>query len=125
MTYQEKHDQKVKERRSRAVIERQIEKEFVPKEEEPEKRENNVFTVDPNISNFEHLQISDKLKQILKENGFEKLTNIQRNSIPVILETRNVVLKSETGSGKTLAYLVPMIEFLSKYSLTVEKIHRE
>jgi superfamily II DNA/RNA helicase len=35
------------------------------------------------------------------------------------------VLKSETGSGKTLAYLVPLIEYLSQYSLNVKKIHRE
>ena len=36
-----------------------------------------------------------------------------------------MVLKSETGSGKTLAYLVPLIEFLSHYSLNVKKIHRQ
>lgn len=34
------------------------------------------------------------------------------------------MLKSETGSGKTLAYLVPLIEYLSQYSLNKEKIHR-
>jgi ATP-dependent RNA helicase DDX31/DBP7 len=42
-----------------------------------------------------------------------------------MLTNRNVVLKSETGSGKTLAYLVPLIEFLSNYSLNTKKIHRE
>jgi ATP-dependent RNA helicase DDX31/DBP7 len=81
--------------------------------------------VDPSISKFDDLEICDKLKQILKENNFENLTNIQRNSIPVILKERNVVLKSETGSGKTLAYLVPLIEHLSQYALHTEKIHRE
>lgn len=58
-------------------------------------------------------------------NGFEKLTKIQKESIPVILQSKNVIMKSETGSGKTLAYLVPLIEYLSYYSLNVEKIHRE
>jgi superfamily II DNA/RNA helicase len=52
-------------------------------------------------------------------NNYEKLTNIQRDAIPLILENRNVVLKSETGSGKTMAYLVPLIEYLSHYSLNV------
>ena len=46
-------------------------------------------------------------------------------AIPVILKNKNVVLKSETGSGKTLAYLVPLIEYLSHYSLNIKKIHRE
>jgi superfamily II DNA/RNA helicase len=71
------------------------------------------------------LPLSDKLKEILQKEGFETLTKIQREAIPQILSNRNVVLKSETGSGKTLAYLVPMLEYLSHYSLNVKKIHRE
>ena len=49
------------------------------------------------------------------------MTNIQKKSIPVILNNRNVVMKSETGSGKTLAYLVPLLEFFSKKSLSDNK----
>jgi superfamily II DNA/RNA helicase len=91
----------------------------------PEAKPAEVFAIEDSVNKFEDLKINDKLKQILKENSFEKLTNIQRNAIPKILNNRNVVLKSETGSGKTLAYLVPLIEFLSNYSLNVNKIHRE
>lgn len=58
-------------------------------------------------------------------NDFDQMTTIQKEAIPVILKENNVVIKSETGSGKTLAYLVPVIEYLSKYSLDVEKISRD
>ena len=84
-----------------------------------------MFTADENISSFADLDISDKLKQVLAENNYDKLTNIQRMAIPTILRNQNVVLRSETGSGKTLAYLVPLIEYLSDYSLNTQKIHRE
>lgn len=60
----------------------------------------------------------------MAENGFTNLTNIQRNGIPKMLSHQNVVLKSETGSGKTLTYLVPLLEYLSHYSLNTKKIHR-
>lgn len=76
-----------------------------------------VFTLDENVSKFSHLPLCDKLKEILTKEGFDNLTKIQREAIPQILANRNVVLKSETGSGKTLAYLVPLIEYLSHYSL--------
>lgn len=88
-------------------------------------KEPEVFVLDKEVQNFKDLPINDKLKQILSECGFDKLTHIQRHAIPAILQHQNVVLKSETGSGKTLAYLTPLIEFLSNYSLNVKKIHRE
>ena len=56
---------------------------------------------------------------------FRKMTPVQKEAIPAILDQKNVIVKSETGSGKTIAYLVPMIEYLSKYSLTDEKISRD
>jgi hypothetical protein len=36
---------------------------------------------------FEDLPINNKLKQILKENKFETLTSVQKNSIPIILKS--------------------------------------
>lgn len=112
--------------KTKEIAERKaLEEAFVPAEVEPEKKTAVVFTADPDVNTFSDLKISEKLKQILAENNFSKLTNIQRMAIPAILENRNVVLKSETGSGKTLAYLVPLIEYLSNYSLTEQKIHRE
>jgi len=54
----------------------EIEKAFVPKEVVPEKKEAQVFTIEKEVNTFAELDISDKLKQILKENNFEKLTNI-------------------------------------------------
>ena len=51
-------------------------------EKAPEIKPAEAFTVDLNVNKFEDLKINDKLKQVLKEGGFEKLTNIQRNAIP-------------------------------------------
>ncbi len=36
--------------------------------------------------------------------------NVQSESIPALLDGRDVVIQSPTGSGKTLAFLVPLIE---------------
>lgn len=97
------------------VIEADADAEVEAEEETPAKE----------LVNFDDLPVCDKLKEVLKMNGYEQLTNIQRNAIPVILKNQNTILKSETGSGKTLAYLVPLIEYLSHYSLNVKKIKRE
>jgi superfamily II DNA/RNA helicase len=44
------------------------------------------------------------------------MTNIQKESIPVVLKNSNVLIKAETGSGKTLAYAVPLVQYLINIS---------
>lgn len=44
--------------------------------------------------------------------GLKELMTVQQNAIPVILQGRDVLIRSQTGSGKTLAYALPIIEGL-------------
>lgn len=77
------------------------------------------------VESFDELDLNDNLKASLMKSGYKQMTKIQKNSIPVVLNTNNVLIKSETGSGKTLAYAVPMINHLLDYSNRVDKIQRE
>ncbi|WP_017755389.1 DEAD/DEAH box helicase [Calidifontibacillus oryziterrae] len=49
------------------------------------------------------------LKDAWEKAGFETLTQIQEESIPHILEGKDIVAESPTGTGKTLAYLLPLL----------------
>ena len=51
-------------------------------------------------------------KKNIAKNNYDTMTKIQKKAIPILLEHRNVVVKSETGSGKTLAYVIPLYEQL-------------
>ena len=65
--------------------------------------------------NIDELPIAQRLKENLKnEFKFETLTNIQKHSIPNILEGNDLLIKSATGSGKTMCYAVPIVDKLSK-----------
>ncbi|KAL4891541.1 ATP-dependent RNA helicase dbp10 [Aspergillus ambiguus] len=55
------------------------------------------------------------LKAITRK-GFSVPTPIQRKTIPVIMDDRDVVGMARTGSGKTAAFVIPMIEKLKRHS---------
>ena len=61
-----------------------------------------------------NFEIMPQIKRALDDMGFEKLTEIQQKSIPLILDGKDVIGKSQTGSGKTIAFGVPAVEIIDK-----------
>ena len=59
---------------------------------------------------FEELNISNEIKRAIADMGFEEPTPIQINSIPYILEGRDVTGQAQTGTGKTAAFGIPILE---------------
>ena len=48
--------------------------------------------------------------------GYSHCTNVQAESLPVMLHGSDVVCKAKTGTGKTLAFLIPGIERVRGYA---------
>ena len=61
-----------------------------------------------------NFEVSNAVKRALDDMGFESLTEIQSKAIPLILEGKDVIGKSQTGSGKTVAFGVPAINAIDK-----------
>lgn len=59
---------------------------------------------------FENIGLSKELKNTIQKLGFTEPTQVQRESIPLIIEGKNVVAESATGSGKTLAFGCGLLE---------------
>ena len=55
------------------------------------------------------LNIDEKLKENLISLGYETLTKIQEESLPLILEGKDVIAKAKTGSGKTAAFGIGLL----------------
>jgi ATP-dependent RNA helicase DeaD len=56
------------------------------------------------MNKFKNLGLNDSLVKSIKRLGFTQPTKIQKDSIPLILQGKDVIGESETGSGKTLAF---------------------
>ncbi len=57
--------------------------------------------------------LSEKLTKILKDIGFEDLTEIQKIVIPKIKNGKNIIFRAPTGYGKTLAAFLPILDKLN------------
>ncbi|OME91293.1 MULTISPECIES: DEAD/DEAH box helicase [Paenibacillus] len=61
---------------------------------------------------FTDYQLSEAIVKALNSLGYDTPTEVQTEVIPVALEKRDLVVKSQTGSGKTAAYGIPLCELV-------------
>ena len=66
---------------------------------------------------FEHLNLIEPLLKALTSSGYTKPTPIQEQSIPLILQRRDVLGCAQTGTGKTAAFALPIIQLLYQQRL--------
>lgn len=59
---------------------------------------------------FGALGVDAQIVQAVHEVGYEEPTPIQRQTIPVLLEGRDLIAQSQTGTGKTAAFAIPIIQ---------------
>jgi ATP-dependent RNA helicase RhlE len=64
--------------------------------------------------NFSEFNLDKKLQLNIEKKGYQTLTPIQEQALPVLLEGRDMLAISKTGSGKTAAFLIPLIMRLLK-----------
>lgn len=66
---------------------------------------------------FTELNLIDPLLQALDTEGYTIPTPIQQQSIPIVLEGKDLLGCAQTGTGKTAAFALPILQLLSKDAL--------
>ncbi|MBO6562974.1 MAG: DEAD/DEAH box helicase [Nisaea sp.] len=63
---------------------------------------------------FSELALCEPILRSLKEAGYETPTPIQQQSIPLLLERRDLLAIAQTGTGKTAAFSLPILNQLAE-----------
>ncbi|NJD78376.1 MAG: DEAD/DEAH box helicase [Candidatus Methanoperedens sp.] len=61
---------------------------------------------------FKDLELSKEIQMAVKDMGFEEATPIQIQSIPYMLEGKDVIGQAQTGTGKTAAFGIATLELI-------------
>ncbi|XP_021385071.3 putative ATP-dependent RNA helicase DDX10 [Lonchura striata] len=70
------------------------------------------------IQRFSDFPLSKKTLKGLQESQYRVVTEIQRQTIGLALQGKDVLGAAKTGSGKTLAFIVPALELLYRQQWT-------
>jgi ATP-dependent RNA helicase DbpA len=73
-------------------------------------------------SSFSNLPLSPALLSNLDSLGYHKMTTIQAQSLPVILERRDLIAQAKTGSGKTAAFGIGILHKLNPTYFAIQAL---
>jgi superfamily II DNA/RNA helicase len=72
---------------------------------------------------FNQLQLEDALLDGLQAMNFRETTPVQEQTIPIILQKKDLIACAQTGTGKTAAYLLPILNVLCQNKHREDKIN--
>ena len=77
-----------------------------------------IELVKEKIVEFKELYISEETLRAIADMGFKSPSPIQKETIPPLLEGKDVIGQAQTGTGKTAAFAIPIIEKIEANDLT-------
>jgi ATP-dependent RNA helicase RhlE len=73
---------------------------------------------------FQELDLIEPILRALKTEGYTQPTPIQEQSIPLVLQHRDLLGCAQTGTGKTAAFAIPILQILHKEEHASPQGHR-
>ena len=74
------------------------------------------------MTTFSELGLSQPLLDALEHLGYKQPTPIQEETIPLLLQGRDVIGQAQTGTGKTAAFGLPMLEYVDPSDREVQAL---
>src|SRR4051812_35092506 len=71
---------------------------------------------------FAELGLSEPLLKALRDVGYESPSPIQEQTIPPLLEGRDVIGQAQTGTGKTAAFGLPLLQSVDPSEAEVQAL---
>ena len=65
------------------------------------------------VTAFDQMALNKALLTVLDEVGYETPSPIQAQTIPLLLQGKDVLGQAQTGTGKTAAFLLPILQRLA------------
>lgn len=71
---------------------------------------------------FDEMELQAPILRAVQEMGFEEMTPIQAEAIPVVMSGRDIIGQAQTGTGKTAAFGIPMLQMVDPKSKALQAL---
>ena len=61
---------------------------------------------------FKDLQLNKPLLRAIADAGYDNPTLVQEQTIPLVLDKKDIICSAQTGTGKTAAFALPILQLL-------------
>ena len=62
---------------------------------------------------FDEFKLKPSILEGIKEIGFKEPTEVQTETIPLMLQGEDLVVQAKTGTGKTAAFVLPLLQLIN------------
>jgi ATP-dependent RNA helicase DeaD len=83
---------------------------------------NQEFTMVETTDTFLELGLNEVMLTAVDRVGYETPTPVQRKTIPLLLDGRDVIAQAQTGTGKTAAFALPILQMLDRHDQTIQAL---
>ena len=74
------------------------------------------------IQDFASADISKEVLRAIEKMGIKHMTAVQQQTLPLMMQGRDVIGIAPTGTGKTLAFGIPMLEYVDMKDSRVQEL---
>ncbi len=71
---------------------------------------------------YEDAQIDERILRAVKELGFDEMTPIQEQAIPLFMTGRDLIGQAQTGTGKTAAFGIPILQKIDSEDRSLQAV---
>lgn len=73
-------------------------------------------------NSFNNLNIKKDILKTLEDLKYTILTDVQKQSLPLSLDNKDIIVQSNTSSGKTLCFCIPILNKLKTNNFSIQSI---
>ena len=74
------------------------------------------------ITEFNQLNLSPPVLSAVRKKGYQTCTPVQAESIPSLMDYKDLIAKAPTGTGKTFAFGIPIVEHIDPQNEQVQAL---